>query len=100
MLIWGCSRYHCYSYWPEASHKNITQVYIKNNVTSEAQEIQYKGGVKQQIQHDAKLNAVFDMRSHPNYCTSWVKGALTDLLFYIGKISSCSSDGLGMWWRQ
>ena len=51
-----------------------------------------------QIQHKAKSSAVFDIRPHPKYhifCTSQVNCALTDLLFCIVKIISCTSKSLG-----
>ena len=54
-----------------------------------------RGRVEWQIQHEVKLSAVFDMRSNPEYCifrTSQVNGSLTDLLFYIRRINSCSSE--------
>ena len=53
------------------------------------------GGVEWQIQHEVKLSAAFDMRSNPEYCifcTSQVNGSLTDLLFCVGRINSCSSE--------
>ena len=43
--------------------------------------------IEWQIQHEAKASAVFDTRPHSKYCIfhkSWVDGAVTDLLFYIG----------------
>ena len=62
-----------------------------------------RGGVKWQKQHEAKLSVVFDVRPHPVYCIfhiSWVNCALTDLLFYIGRIGSSISDGPEMWYVQ
>ena len=55
-----------------------------------------RGGVKWQIQHEAKPSAVFAQDptlSTVIFHTSRVNGALTDLLFCIGRINSSSSDG-------
>ena len=55
--------------------------------------------VKWPVQHKVKPSAVFDIRPHPEYFilrTSQVNGALTDLLFCVGKVSSSSSYGSGM----
>ena len=55
-----------------------------------------RGGVEWQIQHEAKPSAVFAQDPTPStvfFRTSRVNGALTDLLFCVGRISSCSSDG-------
>ena len=57
-------------------------------------EYSMRGEIKWEIQHKVKPGAVFDMRRHPEYCiflTSSVNGALTDLLFCMGRISSSSS---------
>ena len=50
-----------------------------------------RGGVEWQIQHEAKPSAVFATRPHPECCifrTSRVNGALTNLLFFRGRIST------------
>ena len=55
-----------------------------------------RDGVKWQIQHEAKLSAVFawdPTQSTVFFCTSWVNNAVTDLLFCVGRISSSSSNG-------
>ena len=48
-----------------------------------------RGGVEWQIQHKAKPNAVFAMRSHPECCilsyNTSVYSAFTDLLVLYGK---------------
>ena len=57
--------------------------------------IQYEGWGWMQ----ANLSAVFDIRSHPEYCifhTSWVNGASINL-FFVGRISSSNSDGPVTW---
>ena len=57
-----------------------------------------RDGVQWQIQHETKLSAVLDTALHLEYrifrpsqmyCTS------TDLLFYVERISSSSSNGSG-----
>ena len=57
-----------------------------------------RSGVKWQIQHESMLSPVFarDLTlSTVLFHTSRVNGALTDLLFCVGRISSSSSDGSG-----
>ena len=57
-----------------------------------------RGRVEWQIQHEAKPSAVFARDPTPStvfFCTSQVHGALTDLLFCVGRISSSSTDEFG-----
>ena len=56
---------------------------------SVVRKIQLKGVVEWQIQHEAKPSAVFVTRPHPRavfYRTTRVCGALTDLLFCMGRL--------------
>ena len=57
-----------------------------------------RGGVEWQMQHEVKPSAVFardPTLSVVFFHTSQVNGALTDLLFCVGRINSSSSDGSG-----
>ena len=58
-----------------------------------------RGGGEWQIQHEAKLSAVFATRSHPECCIlsySMTIRAFTDLLVLRGRISKYfCSDGSG-----
>ena len=57
------------------------------------------GGVEWQIQHKAKLNAVFAWDPTPSigfFCTSQVNGALTDSLFMLeGLVLAVAMDSDG-----
>ena len=71
-------------------------VYVKAPLRVTYGKYSTRGGVKWQIQHEVKPSAVFARDPTPStvfFRTSRVNGALTDLLFCDGRISSSSSDG-------
>ena len=55
-----------------------------------------RGGVEWQIQHEVKPSAVFaqDLTPSTVFFLTQINGALIDLLFCVGRISSSSIDGL------
>ena len=66
-------------------------VYVKAPLRVMYEKYSTRGGVEWQIQHEAKPSAVFATRPHPECCifrTSRVNGALTNLLFFRGRIST------------
>ena len=71
---------------------NILHVYVKAPLRVMYEKYSTRGGVKWQIQHEAKSSAVFATRPHPECCifrTSRVNGALTNLL---GGLAAVSTD--------
>ena len=71
-------------------------VYVKASLRVMYGKYSTRGGVEWQIQHEAKPSAVFARDPTPStvfFRTSRVNGALTDLLFCVGRINSSSSDG-------
>ena len=71
---------------------SLAAMYMVKHCASDVQKCSMRGGVEWQIHHDAKLSAVFDMRPHPKYCTLLINGALIDLLFCVGRISSSNGS--------
>ena len=78
----------------EAIHNNMKQlkyIYVKVLLQVMYRKCSMRGWVEWQIQYEAKPMLHFTQDPNPStafFCTSHVNGVLSDLLFYIGRISS------------
>ena len=71
--------------------KKMYYVYVKAPLRVMYRKYSMRGGVEWQTQNEAKPSAVFARDPTPStvfFHTSRVNGALTDLLFCVGRISS------------